>query len=238
MLFKIVSLILLYPIKWSLILLIPLGFGIRAIGCGLNRVLGCSTDIGEFLVDISHFIHVLLEIFLLILIDVPHLQFTDVILVLFDVSLSLRGIFIMPKVLFHIVTVALDLEMLKKLNKQTHHWPNCGCFVWTDDLLGPKIKHDLDCVEKYSEGLRYNHEGVSDPEGNHCPYETIDGIHQTHREVDCAHISGPDDFRHVHKGYRVAHDARHGSQHATHRRGYHVEVEHLAHKDHTEKLLD
>ena len=95
------------------------------------------TKSSQLFINFPHILHVLFEWLLLVLVDVSVLKLTDVILVLFYVSLGFLGGLVMPEELFHVFAVALNREMLEKWNVNAHKWPKCGGVGWVDELFGP-----------------------------------------------------------------------------------------------------
>lgn len=92
----------------------------RAISSALIRILRAPANISKLFIDFPHLIHMLLKIFLLVLINVSHLQLIDIILVLLNVCLRLLGVFIGPKKVFHVFAMLLDCKVFKKADENTH----------------------------------------------------------------------------------------------------------------------
>jgi hypothetical protein len=219
------------------LLMWPIWHLVGAIICGFSR-LGGSTDVGQLLIDHSHFTHVLLETFFLVLVNISRLQLANVILVSLDVSLGLLGILICPEELLHVIAVVLHSEILEEGDQHIHQRPQVRGISWIDEFFSPEVEHDDDRVEDDSETLRNNHESISDPHGDDGPNKEVESIHGAEWQVDATHISCLDDLRHEHQRDTTAHDIGYGPEHTAHCCRHHVKVKHLRNQDHKEELAN
>lgn len=155
-----------------LFLLLP-SLGVRAISSGL---IGPVAKTGQLLVDFAHVAHVLLETFLLVLVDVPRLHLADVILVLLDVGLRLHRGLVVPEELLHVVAVGLHGKVLEERDQHAHEGPDGRCVHGVDHLLRPQVEHDQDRVKHHAQALGGDHRHFLDPQGHERPDEIVEAV--------------------------------------------------------------